>query len=69
MTVDPVERAEQQGREAFAHDLPLGKNPYNMAQGSPTRPLCIAWRRGHRAAQAESEIAEQESAGHFRDAR
>lgn len=58
---DEIKAAEQAGRTAALEGEPLGKNPHSMAQGSPTRVLAIAWRRGFR--QGEIDQADGE---HFK---
>lgn len=61
--------ADLVGYEAGKAGMGLGANPFSFAQGSPQRPLFLAWKRGYLRGQRDAEIDEQESVGHFRDAR
>lgn len=61
--------AEAGGRRAARDDRPLGANPFSQAQGSPTRALAIAWRRGWRQERDRLDVDQAEAAGHFRTAR
>lgn len=45
-TEQDIDIAEKQGKERGLSGAPLAENPYSMAQGSTTRVLGIAWRRG-----------------------
>lgn len=66
MNAEDLELAEREGREAARNGEELVRNKYSMAQGSTTRLLAIAFRRGYRQEQSDMEIAEQEAAGHFK---
>lgn len=58
-----AEVAEKQGKERGLSGGSLDENPHKMAQGSPTRVLAIAWRRGFQEGQKIREIAEAEADG------
>lgn len=52
------EQAEAAGHAAAQAGEPIGKNPHSQAQGSPTRLLAIAWRRGYRQGELDQGDAD-----------
>ena len=52
-----IARAEEQGRQAALLGVEFKANPYSVAQGSPTRVLASAWRRGFQWGEIELDDA------------
>lgn len=50
--------AEQLGRQAARNERPISANPFSQAQGSPTRVLALAFRRGYRQGELEQGDAD-----------
>lgn len=48
ITKAEIAKARVQGKERGLAGAPLAENPHKITQGSPTRPLGMAWTLGHR---------------------
>jgi hypothetical protein len=63
ITKHTVETAAVHGKERGLSGGSLSENPHVITQGSPTRVLGIAWRKGFLEGQRLREIAEAEAEG------
>lgn len=54
---------EKQGKERGLSGGSLSENPHRITQGSPSRVLGLAWRKGFLEGQKIREIAEDDAAG------
>lgn len=58
ITEHDAEVAEKQGKERGLAGGELAENPHGTAQGSPSRVLGFAWRKGFREGRRIREIAD-----------
>lgn len=58
-----AEVEEKQGKERGLAGGSLDENPHTITQGSPTRVLGLAWRRGFLEGQRLREISDAEQSG------
>lgn len=63
ITKHDADVAQAQGKERGLSGGVLSENPHKITQGSPSRVLGIAWRRGFLEGQRLREIAEDDAAG------
>ena len=66
ITQHEAETAKAHGRERGLSGGSLSENPHTITQGSPTRVLGLAWRKGFLEGQRIREIDEEQQGPLFR---